>query len=86
MASHLATPEALRDVVTPYEGLSDVLVTPHGVTLLAPAKAVPAETSTATFSEDFLARLRAQVEWVEDSPRTVSETKLPDGTVALVGK
>lgn len=85
-AAHLAKVEALRDVVTPYEGLSDVLVTPHGVTPLDPAEAVSPETTKATFSEDFLARLRAQVERVEDSPRTVSETRFPDGTVALVGR
>lgn len=85
-AACLAPVEALRDVVTPYEGLSDVLVTPQGVERLAPAEGVAVETSAATFSEEFLARLRAQAEWVEDTPRTVSETTLADGTVALVGK
>ncbi len=85
-AAHLATVGALRDIVTPYEGLSDVLVTPRGVTLLGPAKALPAKSSTATFSDDFVARLRAQVKWIDDSPRTVSETRFPDGTVALEGK
>jgi len=85
-AAYLAPVEALRDAVTPFGELADVLVTPHGATRLAPAKIIPAETSTATFSEEFVARLRAQVEWTEHRPRTVSETKYPDGTVALVGR
>jgi addiction module HigA family antidote len=85
-ATHLAPVEALRDVVSPYEELSDVLVTPHGVTRLAPVEAVAAVTATAAYSEEFLARLRAQAKWVEDSPRTVLETTFADGTVALVGK
>lgn len=85
-AAHLAPVKALRDVVTPYEGLPDVLVTPYGVTRLAPAEAGHAETSTANYSNDFVARLRAQVEGVEDAPREVIETTFADGTVALVGK
>ena len=85
-AAHLAPVEELRGVVTPCEGLSDVLVTPSGVKRLPPAGAVPAEPAKATFSEDFLARLRAQVEGTAETPRTVTETTLADGTVALVGE
>lgn len=85
-AAHLAPVEALRDVVTPYEGLADILVTPHGVMRLGPVQASPAVTATATFSRDFVARLRAQVDRVEDLPRAVVETTFADGTVALVGK
>lgn len=85
-AAHVAPVEALRNAVTPYQGLSDVLVTPHGVTRLAPADVTPVETSKATFSAGFLARLRAQVDRAEDRPRTVAETTLADGTVALMGK
>ncbi len=85
-AKHVAPLDALRSVVTPYEKLSDVLVTPHGVELLAPAEAVREEISTATFSADFVTRLRSQVGPAEDSVRTVSEMTLADGTVALVGE
>ena len=85
-AAHLAQMKSLRNVVTPYEGLSDVLVTPHGVERLAPAEAARTETPTVTFSEDFLTRLRALADLAEDGPRTVSETTLADGTLALVGE
>lgn len=85
-AAHLAPVEALRDVVTPYEGLADILVTPRGVRRLAPVETTPAVTMAATFSKDFVARLRAQVGPVDDLPRAVVETIFADGTVALVGK
>ncbi|NJL28196.1 MAG: HigA family addiction module antidote protein [Thermoanaerobaculia bacterium] len=85
-AAHLAPVEELRGVVRPYQGLTDVLVTPHGVRLLAPPTSVPAPPPKATFSKSFLARLRAQVEGMENPPRTVIETTFADGTVALVGK
>ena len=85
-AANVAPVEALREVVTPYEGLSDVLITPHGVQHLPPAEAHPKEPPKATFSVDFLARLRTQAEGTEDRPRTVVETTLPDGTPALIGK
>lgn len=85
-AEHLAPMAALKHAVTPYEGLSDVLVTPQGVKILAPEEAEALETPKAKFSEGFVTRLRAQVKWLEDSPRTVSETQLPDGNVALVGE
>lgn len=85
-AVHVAQPEALRGVVAPYARLSDILVTPHGVTRLAPTEALQKEASKATFSEDFLHRLREQAKWVDDGPRTVSETTLDDGTVALLGE
>ncbi len=85
-AAHLGDLEALRDVVTPYEGLSDILVTPRGVKLLGAAEGVPAKTSMEKVSEDFVARLCAQVELEEDdSPRTVSRITFDDGTVALIG-
>lgn len=85
-AAHLSQMETLRQIVTPYEGLADVLVTPHGVKRLAPVKDSRMEASTATFSQDFVARLRAQAKLAkEDSPRTVSERTFADGTVALVG-
>ncbi len=85
-AAYLAPLEALRAVVTPYEELSDVLVTPHGVTHLAPLETPSTETAKASFSPAFLARLRAQAEWAEENPRTVSETTYADGTIALEGK
>ncbi len=85
-AAQLGDLEALRDVVTPYEGLSDILVTPHGVKLLGRAEGVPAKTSMEKVSEEFVARLSAQVELEEEaSPRTVSQITYDDGTVALIG-
>ena len=86
-AAQLGDLEPLRDVVTPYEGLSDVLVTPHGVKLLGAAESVPPRTSMERVSEDFVARLSAQVELEEDAgPRTVSQITFDDGTVALTGE
>lgn len=84
-AAQAVSTEALRDLVTPYEGLADVLVTPHGVTRLPAAEAPSATSSTATFSPQFLTRLRAQVESTEARVRHVSERTLADGTVALLG-
>lgn len=86
-AAQLGDLEAWRDAVTPYEGLSDVLVTPRGVKLLGAAPAGDrAKTSMEKVSADFVARLRAQVELAaEDNPRTVSQITFDDGTVALVG-
>ena len=87
-AEHVAPVERLRDIVKPYEGLSEVLVTPNGVTRLSRSEAALAETRTAmvSLSEDCLARLRAQVGEIEEPPRTVVEKTFADGTVALTGE
>jgi len=54
--------------------------------LLGAAEGAAAKTSPEKVSEDFVARLRAQVELApDDSPRTVSQITFDDGTVALVG-
>lgn len=60
-AEHLARPEELRDDVTPYPGLADVLVTPRGVKRLVRPQEPPATIVTEPVSERFLDRLRAQV-------------------------
>ncbi len=60
-AEHLARPEELRDEVTPYPGLDDVLVTPRGVKRLGPPTAPSPKTMTVKVSEEFLNRLREQV-------------------------
>ncbi len=85
-AEHLARPEELRDDVTPYPDLSEILVTPHGVQRLDPPKEPPPKTITATYSEDFLHRLREQAKWADDVRRTAVQTTFADGTVALIGK
>lgn len=85
-AAHLASIEELVDIVKPYEGLADVLVTPNGVKFLSGAEATAGKSSTASYSADFEARLRAQAQWAEETPRTVFETTFEDGTVALIGK
>lgn len=92
-AANLAPVEALREVVEPYDGLSDVLVTPEGVRRLSPSRTAPEATSSVGFSPDFLARLRAQAALDraqtaldEDPERTVYQTILDDGTLALTGK
>ncbi len=64
-AEHLARLDELRDVVTPYPGLADVLVTPHGVERLVRSQEPPATIVTEPVSERFLDRLRAQVRVAE---------------------
>jgi antitoxin HigA-1 len=85
-AEHLACPEGVRDDVTPYPGLSEILVTPHGVQRLGPAKEPSPKTLMATYSEDFLDRLREQAKWSPDVRRTAVQKTFADGTVTLTGK
>jgi len=76
----------LRAEVTPYPGLADVLVTPRGVKPLGPRTADPPKTLLATYSEEFLDRLREQAKWAQEIHRTPVQMTLPDGTVVLTGK
>lgn len=85
-AAKIEHAEELRDIVTPYEGLAEILVTPTGVKRLDPPRAPQADRPKATFSKDFLHRLREQAKWADARPRTVSETTFEDGTVALLGE
>ncbi len=64
-AEHLARPDELRDDVTPYPELADVLVTPRGVERLVRPQEPPATIVTEPVSERFLDRLRAQVRLTE---------------------
>jgi antitoxin HigA-1 len=84
-AEHLARPEDVRDQVTPYPGLADVLVTPHGVKRLVPRKE-PSKPVVATYSEDFLQRLEEQAKWAKEVHRTPVQMTFSDGTAVLTGK
>ncbi len=84
-AEHLARPEELRDDVTPYPGLADVLITPRGVKRLVPRKE-RSEPVVATYSEDFLQRLEELARWTKEVHRTPVQTTLSDGTAVLTGK
>jgi len=85
-AEHLACLEELRAEVKPYPGLADVLVTPRGVKPLGPRTAEPSKTILATYSKEFLDRLREQAKWAKEIHRTPVQMTLPDGTVVLTGK
>ena len=89
-ATHRANLDALRGIVTPYEGLADVLVKPDGVERLAPAERHPETSSTVGISAELEANLRAQVKLATEltarQPREPVEKILDDGTVALVGR
>ncbi len=87
-AAQLGELEAWRNDVTPYEGLADVLVTPRGVRRLGTAnKSVSVKSTLEKISDEFIARLRAQVELSNDNRRRkASQITFDDGTVALVGE
>jgi len=89
-AKHRVRLDGLRDVVTPYEGLPDVLIMPNGVERLAPVQGHREPISTVCVSAELVANLRAQVklaaEVSEDAPRIAAEKTFADGTVALVGQ
>ncbi len=84
-AEHLARTEELRDEVTPYPGLVDILVTPHGIRRHVPRKE-PSKPVVATYSDDFLRRLEEQAKWAKEAHRTPVQMTLPDGTVVLTGR
>lgn len=84
-AEHLACPEELRDEVTPYPGLADILVTPHGIKRLVRPEE-PSRPVVATYSEDFLQRLEEQAKWAKEVHRIPVQVTLSDGTVMLTGE
>ncbi len=84
-AENLARGEDVLDEVTPYPGLSEILVTPHGVQRLGSPQEPSPKTLMATYSEEFLNRLREQAKWSEDVRRTPVQTTFADGTVVLTG-
>ena len=78
--------EDLRSVVTPYEGLAHVLVSPNGVRRLSgPDKQKP-ETVLVEVPDDLLERLRAQrAHEPPRGPRRIRTVTYPNGATALVG-
>jgi addiction module HigA family antidote len=84
-AEHLTRPEELRDEVTPYSGLVDVLVTPQGIKRLVRSEQ-PSRPVVATYSEEFLQRLEEQAKWAKEVHRTPVQMTLSDGTVVLTGE
>lgn len=76
----------LRSIVTPFDGLAQVLVTPTGARKLDVQEAGSVPPS-APVSADFLARLRAQVEHANRRPdRELRVVWFEDGTPSLTGR
>ena len=78
--------DGLRDQVSRYEGLTDVLVTPNGVKLREVTRELEPKTELVTVPDELLERLRAQAAY---SPATVrrrtTTTTYSNGAIALVG-
>jgi addiction module HigA family antidote len=89
-ATHRVHLDALRGVVTPYEGLADILVKPNGIEQLGPPPEHRAKVLSVSISDELVENLRAQVALAEQlnesKPRVVVTETYANGTVALVGR
>ncbi len=77
---------ALRSVVTPFDGLASILVTPDGIRTLE-RDAAPEGPRSVKVPADLVARLRAQV--ALEAPRPAREPVVvyfEDGTPCLTGR
>ena len=78
--------EDLRNVVTPYEGLAHILVSPNGVRRLGGPVNKDLETVLVEVPDDLLERLRAQRAYEPPRERRrIRTVTYPNGATALIG-
>lgn len=78
--------QELKEIVTPYEGLGDILVLPNGIRRLERSLQVARKSNLLTVSSDFEQRLRSQVaERQKVLERSVKTVTYSNGARALVG-